>query len=93
MEHPLSVLSQTRVAHQTASERDTGSTAYLLKGFFIAGCADCAMPCLTLCAELEPSAAYIECVVRGSCWKDANACGDAGPVGKKLAMGDDGGEE
>lgn len=50
------------------------------------------MPCLTLCAELDPSAAYMEWVVRGSCWKDEKACGDAGPVGKKLAMGDEGGE-
>lgn len=45
-----------------------------------------------LCAELDPSAEYMVWVLRGSCWNDENACGDAGPVGKKLATGDVGGE-
>lgn len=49
-------------------------------------------PCAALCALLGRSAAYMDCASRGSCWKDANACGAAGPVGKKLAIGDDGGE-
>lgn len=47
-----------------------------------------ARPCAALCAELELRAANIECALRGSCWKDENACGDAGPMGKKLAMGE-----
>ena len=51
-----------------------------------------AWPCATLCAELEARAAYMLFALRGSCWKDENACGDAGPVGKKLPIGDDGGE-
>ena len=51
-----------------------------------------AWPCAALCADPEPRAANMVCVLRGSCWKDANACGDAGPVGKKLAMGEDGGD-
>lgn len=38
-------------------------------------------------------AAYIACPSRGDWWNPANACGDAGPVGKKLAMGEDGGDE
>ena len=51
-----------------------------------------AWPCAVLCFVLELSAAYMLCVLRGSCWNDANACGDAGAVGKKLDMGDEGGE-
>lgn len=49
-------------------------------------------PCAALCALLGRSAAYMDCASRGSCWKDENACGDAGPVGKKLAIGEDGGD-
>ena len=45
------------------------------------------------CAAPGPSAAYIECVVRGSCWNAAKACGPAGPTGKKPERGDEGGEE
>lgn len=45
-----------------------------------------------LCAVLDPSAEYMVWVLRGSCWNDENACGDAGPVGKKLATGEEGGE-
>ena len=55
--------------------------------------ASVALPCAVLCRELGASAAYIACESRGFCWNDENACGDAGPVGKKLAMGEDGGEE
>ena len=38
-------------------------------------------------------AAYMVCPSRGDWWNDANACGEAGPAGKKLAMGEDGGDE
>lgn len=36
--------------------------------------------------------AYMACPSRGDWWKDENAFGDAGPLGKKLVMGDDGGD-
>lgn len=45
--------------------------------------------------ELEwnaPKEAYIMCPSRGDWWKDEKACGEAGAVGKKLDMGEDGGE-
>jgi len=40
-----------------------------------------------------PKAAYIACPSRGDWWNDANACGDAGPVGKKPEEGEDGEDE
>ena len=44
------------------------------------------------CATDAPSAAYIACSSLGDWWKPENAWGDAIPVGKKLPMGEDGGE-
>lgn len=40
-----------------------------------------------------PKAAYIACASRGDWWKDENACGDDGPVGKNPDIGEDEGEE
>lgn len=47
-------------------------------------------PCPPACDA--PNEAYMLCPSRGDWWNDAKACGDAGPVGKKLVTGDAGGE-
>ena len=39
----------------------------------------------------EPSEAYMACVSRGSAWKEENACGADGAVGKNPKVGDWGG--
>jgi len=50
-------------------------------------------PCCTLPCEDGANAAYMVWPSRGDWWNDENACGDAGPLGKKLATGDEGGDE